>query len=294
MARWTAADIPDESGRTFLVTGANSGLGLETARQLARHGARVIMTARNEAKGRKAVDEIGGADLELRLVDLSDLDSVRALADELKAERIDVLVNNAGIMMPPRQLSKQGQESQFATNHLGHFALTGLLLGQITDRVVTVSSGLHKRGSIHFDDITGERSYSPTDFYAQSKLANLLFALELDRRLRAAGSTLRSLSAHPGYAATNLQSTGPTGINVQFMKLGNLLLAQSAAQGALPLLYAATAEQAQSGQYIGPDRLGELRGHPTVVKPSRKAQDPELASRLWTLSEELTGVTFSI
>jgi NAD(P)-dependent dehydrogenase (short-subunit alcohol dehydrogenase family) len=298
MARWTAADIPDETGRTFLVTGANSGLGLETARELARHGARVIMTARNEAKGRAAVDGIKAkkpdADLDLRLLDLSDLDSVRDCAEKLAGERIDVLVNNAGIMMPPRELSKQGHESQFATNHLGHFALTGLLLSQITDRVVTVSSSMHKRGSINFDDLSGERSYSPTGHYSQSKLANLLFTLELDRRLRAAGSPLRSLAAHPGYAATNLQSTGPTGLAKQFAQLGNVLLAQSARQGALPQLYAATAAQAQSGQYIGPDWPGELRGHPTVVKPSRRAQDPETARRLWELSEELTGVHFSI
>jgi len=259
-----------------------------------------VLTARTEAKGSAALAKIKaerpGADLELRLLDLADLDSVRDFAGRLTEDKvqIDVIVNNAGIMMPPRSLTKQGQESQFATNHLGHFALTGLLLDSVTDRVVTVSSSLHRRGSIHFDDLTGERSYSPTDFYAQSKFANILFGLELDRRLRAAGSPVRSLMAHPGYAATNLQSSGPTGLGKQLMKVGNAIMAQKAEMGALPQLYAATAPQAQSGQYIGPDRLGEMRGHPKVVHPIKSAQDPATARRLWTLSEELTGVTYPI
>ena len=300
MAKWTARDIPDQTGRTFLVTGANSGLGYHTARQLARHGARVVLTARTEAKGQAAIDEIKtgqtDADLELRLLDLSDLDSVRAFAAALAEDKVtvDVLVNNAGIMMPPRTLTKQGNELQFATNHLGHFALTGLLLPSITDRVVTVSSGMHRTGSIHFDDLTGERSYSPTSFYSQSKFANILFGLELDRRLRATGSKVGSLMAHPGYAATNLQNSGPTGIANLLMKVGNVVMAQSAEMGALPQLYAATAPQAESGQYIGPDRMMEQRGHPTVVHPVKSAQDPATARRLWTLSEELTGVVFPI
>jgi NAD(P)-dependent dehydrogenase (short-subunit alcohol dehydrogenase family) len=304
MSRWTADQIPDQTGRTFLVTGANSGLGYETTRQLALHGAHVIMTARGEAKGRKALAELTagrpGASIELRLLDLSDLDSVRALAEGLVADRVqvDVLVNNAGIMMPPRSLTKQGFELQFATNHLGHFALTGLLLDTLAKgrdpRVVTVSSSLHRRGSIDFDDLTGERSYSPTRFYAQSKFANVLFGLELDRRLRASGSPVRSLLAHPGYSATNLQSSGPTGLLNLLMKIGNPLMAQHVRMGALNQLYAATAPDAEGGQFIGPDRLGESRGHPRIVQPVGSARDPETARRLWEVSEELTDVRFPL
>jgi NAD(P)-dependent dehydrogenase (short-subunit alcohol dehydrogenase family) len=204
-------------------------------------------------------------------------------------------------MMPPRSLTKQGFELQLATNHLGHFALTGLLLDRLGNaaakrgdaRVVTVSSTLHRRGSINFDDLTGERSYDPTTAYAQSKFANILFGLELDRRLRASGSQIRSLLAHPGYAATNLQSTGPTGLMKSLMKVGNVLMAQSAEMGALSQLYAATAPEAQGGEYIGPGGFGEQRGYPKVVHPVKAAEDPDLATRLWTVSEELTGVTFS-
>ena len=220
--KWTASRIPDQTGRTFIVTGANSGLGLATSRQLARRGAHVIMAVRNEAKGRQAIADLADAQpdasLELRRLDLADLDSVRAFADRIHADGVpvDVLVNNAGVMMPPRALSPQGHEIQFAANHLGHFALTGLLLDILQTgndpRVVTVSSGLHRRGHIHFDDLTGARKYSPIAFYAQSKFANVLFGLELDRRLRAAGRPVRSLLAHPGYAATNLQTSGPTGL----------------------------------------------------------------------------------
>jgi NAD(P)-dependent dehydrogenase (short-subunit alcohol dehydrogenase family) len=295
MTRWTAADIPDQTGRTFIVTGANSGLGLETARQLAAKGADVIMTARSEAKGRAAVASIGGSNLDLRLLDLSDLDSVRAFAEGV--EHVDVLVNNAGIMMPPRSLTKQGFELQFGTNHLGHFALTGLLFDRLRKgqdaRIVTVSSSLHRSGSIHFDDLTGEKKYSPTGFYSQSKFANVLFGLELDRRLRAAGLPLRSLLAHPGYSNTNLQNSGPTGIVKQLMKVSNVIMAQSVEMGALDQLYAATAPGAESGQFIGPDRLSESRGHPKVVQPVKSAQDPETARRLWDLSEDLTGVRFT-
>jgi len=294
--RWTSADIPDQAGRTFLVTGANSGLGWETARRLAGRGAHVVMTARDQAKGDAAVERIRAehpaADVELRPLDLADLDAVRAFAGTVTGP-VDVLVNNAGIMMPPRTLTAQGFELQFGTNHLGHFALTGLLLPRITGRVVTVSSNLHRGGSIHFDDLTGERAYSPSGFYAQSKFANILFGLELHRRLRAAGSPVASILAHPGYAATNLQSTGPNGLMTLLMKVSNALVAQSAEQGALSQLYAATAPDAESGQYIGPDGRGESRGHPKVTRPVDAAQDPELARRLWALSEDLTGVTYS-
>lgn len=304
MARWTADDIPDQTGRTFIVTGANSGLGLETTRAVARSGARVIMAVRNLDKGRNALDELRAeqpqAALDLRHLDLSDLDSVRAFAETVIADGtpVDVLINNAGIMMCPRTLTKQGFEQQLGTNHLGHFALTALLLGTLkggTDpRVVTVSSMLHKGGSIDFDDITGERAYSPNAAYRQSKFANVLFALELDRRLRATGSPVRSLLAHPGYSATNLQNTGPTGLNRLVMRLGNGFAAQSARMGALPQLYAATNPAAVSGQFIGPDRYMEMRGHPTVVQPAEPAKNPVTAQRLWTLSEELTGIHFDL
>lgn len=299
-AGWTADDIPDQAGRVHLVTGANSGLGYEMSLALARRGAHVIMTARSEARGRAAVAGIRaavpGASVELRLLDLSDLAEVERFAGRLgeAGTRLDVLVNNAGVMMPPRSLTRQGFELQFGVNHLAHFALTGLLLDRLAagrdPRVVTVSSDLHRRGAIRFDDLDGGRRYGRVAFYAQSKLANVLFALELDRRLRAAGSPIRSLVAHPGYAATRLQRSGPTGVLELFLRLGNRFLAQPAAMGALSQLYAATAPGVQGGQFIGPDGRNEKRGHPTVVRPVATALDADPARRLWLLSEQLTGV----
>ncbi len=305
MERWTEDDIAPLGGRTFMVTGANSGLGFETARALAGHGARVLMTARDRAKGAVAADRIRSADpdadVELVILDLADLDSVRSVAADLDGP-LDVLVNNAGVMMPPRSLSPQGHELQFATNHLGHFALTGLLMDRLVAsdeagrdaRVVTVSSTMHRPGRIHYDDLTGERGYSPTGWYSQSKFANVLFGLELDRRLRAAGSGIRSVLAHPGYAATNLQSTGPSGLSKVLMSVGNRLMAQSAAAGARSELYAATDPDVRGGQFIGPDGLGQNRGHPKVVRPVGRAEDRGDARRLWELSEELTGVRFDL
>ena len=263
------------------------------------------MAVRNEDKGRQALAELleaqPGAHLQVRVLDLADLDSVRAFADRLHADgqAVNVLINNAGVMMPPRSMSPQGQEIQFAGNHLGHFALTGLLLdilGLAEDpRVVTVSSTYHRRGKIHFDDLTGAGSYSPSAFYAQSKFANVLFGLELDRRLRASGSQIRSLVAHPGFAATSLQTSGPTGF-MKFMggTIGNRFVAQSASMGALPELFAATDPDVQGGQFIGPDGRNEMKGHPTVVRPVASAEDPATARRLWELSEELTGVRFDL
>jgi NAD(P)-dependent dehydrogenase (short-subunit alcohol dehydrogenase family) len=293
---WTARNISDQTGRTFLVTGANSGLGYVTALELARHHAHVIMVVRNEAKGRDAVAAIGalvpGASLELRVADLADLDSVKRLAADVRAAhpRIDVLVNNAGVMMPPRSLSPQGHESQFAANHLGHFALTGLLLDLITDRVVTVSSDLHRSGRIHFEDLSGAKKYSPTKFYSQSKFANVLFGLELHRRLHAAGSPVRSIITHPGYAATNLQSTA-TGAMKLLMRIGNRLIAQPVEKGAWSQLYAATDPGAQSGEYLGPKGRA---GFPAVEAPTPTATSAETARRLWDLSEELTGVQYHL
>jgi NAD(P)-dependent dehydrogenase (short-subunit alcohol dehydrogenase family) len=301
-SRWTVADIPDQTGRTFVVTGANSGLGLETTRRLAARGAHVVMTARDRAKGEAAVATLKAAQpdasLELRLLDLADLDSVRAFAAEVVADKvpIDVLVNNAGIMMTPQRTTAQGYELQFGTNHLGHFALTGLLLATIAQghdpRIVTVSSTMHKQGSIDFADLQRAKNYSPTGAYSQSKFANILFGLELQRRLTAVDSPVRSVMAHPGYSSTNLQTTGPAGITKLAMRVANPLFAQSVKIGALAELRAATAPDVRGGEYYGSAKLFESRGLPELVQPIREAQDPETAARLWAVSEELTGVTY--
>jgi NAD(P)-dependent dehydrogenase (short-subunit alcohol dehydrogenase family) len=296
-AKWTADQIPDQTGHVAVVTGANSGLGLITARELARAGATVVVAAR-DGKANAALDAIAGAvpdaALEPRTLDLADLESVRSFAERVGAEhpRIDVLVNNAGVMMPPRSTTADGFELQFGTNHLGHFALTGLLLDSLSGRVVTLSSLEHKPGRLNFDDLQSERSYSPRDAYQQSKFANAVFGLELDRRLRAAGPPVISVLAHPGYSATNLQLTGPTGAMRAFLRVTNQLIAQSAEQGALPQLYAATADGVEGGSFIGPDGFREARGHPTVVQPVGRARDAEAGRRLWEVSEELTGVKY--
>ncbi|HEY3501170.1 MAG TPA: oxidoreductase [Actinocatenispora sp.] len=298
---WTAERVPDQTGRVFVVTGATSGLGRMTAETLAAHGAHVVLAVRDEQRGRRTVAEITarypGASLAVSRLDLADLDTVRAFADRMHADhaRLDVLVNNAGVMAPPRTLSAQGHELQFASNHLGHFALTGLLLDLLAagrdPRVVTVSSLNHRQGRIRFDDIDGTRRYAPMAWYNQSKLANTVFGHELQRRLAAAGSTVASVLAHPGYTATSLQTNGPVGLwRVVFGRLGNPLLAQPAERGALPQLYAATAPGVTGGDFIGPDGLAELRGFPTRVRPSAAATDPEIGRRLWELSERLTGV----
>lgn len=295
-ASWIADHISSQDDRTFVVTGANSGLGLETVRALAGLGANVIMTTRDWDKGERVLEELQAehpnAAVELRSLDLADLDSVHEFAGKVGA--VDVLINNAGVMMPPHGRTRQGYELQFGVNHLGHFALTGLLLERISHsrdgRVVTVSSGLHKRGRIHFDDIHGEHNYGRTKFYAQSKLANVVFAIELSKRLRANNVPIRSVLAHPGYSATNLQSAGPTGVSKLVMKASNRMFAQDAEMGALPQLYAATGADVESGQFYGPDGRGESKGFPTLVEPLDDARDRELSKRLWNISEELTGV----
>jgi NAD(P)-dependent dehydrogenase (short-subunit alcohol dehydrogenase family) len=304
MPRWTAADVPDQHGRTVVVTGANSGIGLEAARELARKGATVVLACRNADKAVTAVASISAsapdARVETEALDLASLASVKEFARRFASahDGLDLLINNAGVMAPPRRLTEDGFESQFGTNHLGHFALTALLItnmhGRPDARVVTVSSGAHRTGRMAFDDLHGEKKYGAWAAYGQSKLSNLLFMAELDRRLRTAESPVKSVAAHPGYAATNLQSTSSRWHEAFFMSIGNRLVAQSAAQGALPTLYAATHPEIEGGAYIGPDGWFEMRGHPVPVSRSAAAQDAAAAARLWQLSEELTGVAFEV
>ncbi|HTQ68586.1 MAG TPA: oxidoreductase [Solirubrobacteraceae bacterium] len=303
-SHWTAESIPDQAGRTAVVTGANSGLGLETARELARHGADVVLACRDTAKGERALQDIRAsapdARLEVAALDLASLDSVKAFATTLSERNggIDLLINNAGVMASPHRRTSDGFELQFGTNVLGHFALTAQLLEQLKGRpdarVVTLSSNGHKLGRIKFDDLQSERRYNRWVAYNQSKLADLMLALELDRRLRAAGSAVKSVAAHPGYSATNLQSAAAPAIDRWTMALTNMLVAQDARMGALPTLYAATQPSLEGGVYVGPDGIGELRGHPRVVTPSRAARDPEAAARLWEAAEQLTGVPFPV
>jgi len=301
MTDWTTADIPDQTGRTAVVTGANTGLGLETAKALAAKGAHVVLAVRNLDKGRSAVDQITaavpGAEVELQELDLGSLESVRAAADNLrtKYDRIDLLINNAGVMYPPKETTKDGFELQFGTNHLGHFAFTGLLLDRLLpvpgSRVVTVSSIGHRiKAAIHFDDLQWERSYSRVGAYGQSKLANLLFTYELQRRLT--GERTTALAAHPGGSDTELIRHLPRVMQVAVPLLRPLF--QSAAAGALPTLRAATDPGALGGQYFGPDGLGGTRGYPKVVPSSDQSHDTDLQRRLWAVSEELTGVTLPV
>ncbi|WP_251093995.1 oxidoreductase [Streptomyces sp. Caat 7-52] len=290
---WNATHLPDLTGRTAVVTGANSGIGLAAARALAGAGAHVVFAVRDLARGGAAAARVSGI-TEVRRLDLADLDSVREFAAGWDRP-LDLLINNAGVMMLPEQRTAQGFEMQFGTNHLGHFALTNLLLPHVTDRVVTVSSGAHRMGGkvIHFDDVNLRGGYGPTRAYAQSKLANLLFTLELQRRLTEAGSGVRAFAAHPGYAATNLQSHTANPLARALMAVGNRFLAQDDKAGALPTLYAAT-QDLPGAAYVGPDGPAEMRGAPTLVGRSAAASDPVAARRLWTLSEELTGVGWKL
>jgi NAD(P)-dependent dehydrogenase (short-subunit alcohol dehydrogenase family) len=289
-SRWTAADLPDLHGRTAIVTGASSGLGTITARELARAGAHVVLAVRDVVKGERVAATITG-DTDVRALDLTDLASVRAFADGWTGE-IDVLVNNAGIMAVPESRTADGFESQVGTNHLGHFALTNLLLPAVTGRVVTVSSGAHRLGKVDLADLNWEtRKYDAWRAYGQSKLANLLFTAELQRRLTEAGSSVRALAAHPGYSATHLQDNTGSRLQTALMVVGNRVLAQSDAQGALPSLYAAT-QDLPGGSYVGPDGIGEFRGHPKLVDRSKAAKDAATARGLWDLSERLTGVSW--
>jgi NAD(P)-dependent dehydrogenase (short-subunit alcohol dehydrogenase family) len=291
-SKWTAQDLPSQTGRTFVVTGANSGIGLAAARELGRAGARVVLAVRDEARCAAAAESIPGA-TEVRRLDLADLSSVHAFADGVEGD-IDVLVNNAGVMAIPESRTADGFEMQLGTNHLGHFALTNLLLPRIRDRVVVLASGAHRMGQIRLDDLNWQQGgYKSWRAYGQSKLANLLFMRELQRRLEATGSPVRAVAAHPGYAATNLQSHTGNALQHAGMWIGNKLIAQSDEQGAWPTLYAAT-QDIPGDSYVGPDGFQESRGNPTLVGRSAAAQDAEVARRLWERSEELTGVSFPL
>jgi NAD(P)-dependent dehydrogenase (short-subunit alcohol dehydrogenase family) len=295
---WSAEQLPDQQGRLAIVTGANSGIGFETARVLAEKRATVIMACRNLDKANPKADEIRaahpGCSIEVMKLDLSNLDSVREFANSFKAKhtRLDLLINNAGIMVPPYGKTAQGFETQFGVNHLGHFALTGALLDVIVDtpgsRIVTVSSVAHYMGRIDFSDLNWDNGYKAQAAYGQSKLANLLFTYELQRRLAAAGKDTLAVAAHPGWTSTNLQEHAPS---VKFM---NRFFGQEPLMGALPTLYAATESDVHGAEYYGPSGFLEMNGPPKRVKSNRRSRDENVAERLWNVSEDLTGVRFHI
>jgi NAD(P)-dependent dehydrogenase (short-subunit alcohol dehydrogenase family) len=302
MAKWTTADIPDQTGRVAVITGANTGLGYETALALAEHGAHVVLAIRNLDKGKDAAARITAhsphADVALQELDLTSLDSIRAAARQLRADhdRIDLLINNAGVMYTPKSTTKDGFELQFGTNHLGHFAFTGLLLDRLLpvagSRIVTVSSVGHRiRADIHFDDLQWEHSYNRVSAYGQAKLANLLFTYELQRRLAPRGTTI-AVAAHPGGSNTELMRNLPRWAAAVYPVIEPLF--QDATMGALPSLRAATDPAVLGGQYYGPDGFGQTRGYPKIVASSRKSHDVDLQRRLWTVSEELTGVVYPV
>lgn len=288
----SAAELPDQAGRTAIITGANSGIGRAAAAALTARGAHVALAVRSLEKGRRAAAEIGGS-TEVRELDLASLASVRAFAAGWDRP-VDVLINNAGIMVPPPSRTADGFELQLGTNHLGHFALTNLLLDRVTDRVVTVSSLVHRIGRIDFGDLNWERrSHRRWSAYAQSKLANLLFTLELQRRLAEAGSAVRATCAHPGYASTNLQSHSDSAVGGIVMQIGNRLVGQTEQAGALPTLFAAVAD-IPGGSFAGPSRAGGVRGPAGLCGRSRAAFDEDVARRLWDVSARLTGVDFPL
>ena len=305
---WSAADIGDLTGRVALVTGANSGIGYETALALAAHGAHVILACRDDEKARRARDkmesELDRSSLELVHLDLADLVSVHRAADGVLAEhaRLDILVNNAGVMGTPYRQTADGFELQMATNHLGHFALTGLLLDRIVttarSRIVTVSSHLHRMGRLRQDDVAGAAFHSTWVSYGTSKLANLLFTAELSRRLQAAALPTLAVAAHPGWTRSNLAGSGAalgdSRVRRKVARMAGSTLGQSTAGGALPVLCAATSSSVGPGQYVGPAHLFGLSGPPRVARPSRRARDAEAASALWEASEELTAVRYSV
>lgn len=295
--QWTSENIPDQSGRVAIVTGANSGIGYETARALAHKGATVIMACRSVEKGQAANRQIRDEDprgtVAVMALDLADLSSIREFAEAFKQEyqRLDLLINNAGVMMLPNySKTADGFEMQFGTNHLGHYALTGLLLETISRtpgaRVVTVSSSAVRYGHMNFDNLNAEESYDKRGAYGQSKLANLLFTAELQRRFEAAGLDAIAVAAHPGWTTTNLQQHTR-------LRILNPIFAQDPEMGALPTLYAATSPDVRGGDYYGPDGFFEMRGHPTKVEPIDRSKDEADAKKLWEVSEELTGISFN-
>jgi NAD(P)-dependent dehydrogenase (short-subunit alcohol dehydrogenase family) len=304
---WTQASIPDQSGKTFVITGGNSGIGYEAALALARKKAHVILACRSPERAGDALASlmaaVPGASAEVMQLDLASLESVRAFAESYLAQRksLDGLINNAGVMALPYTKTEDGFEMQFGTNHLGHFALTGLLLPALLAadgaRVVNVASQAHRMGRIRFDDLMGERGYDAWRWYGQSKLANLLFTYELQRRFEARRARAAALACHPGYSATALQHKGPemegSKLKGALMSIGNALLAQSSAMGALPTLRAACDPGAKGGDYYGPRGLGELAGYPTLVRSNARSHDREVQKRLWEESVKLTGVTFA-
>ena len=290
---WTA--VPPQRGRRFVVTGASSGIGLETARRLVTAGAHVVLAVRNPQKGETVAEPMRASltgSVEVRRLDVADLSSVRAFAAEVGP--VDVLVNNAGVLGVPFARTADGFETQLATNHLGHFALANLLLPRLTDRVVVVGSQSHRDGELDLTDLDwARRGYRPYAAYAASKQANLLFLGELQRRLTGAGSTLRATAAHPGYTSTAIQSGTGNAAFTWLAGIGNRLLGMPAWQGALPTLYAATMDL-PGNSYVGPHRFRELNGWPTLVGRSLNAGDPDLARKLWAVSESLTGVAFPL
>uniref|UniRef100_A0A5Q5CB72 Short-chain dehydrogenase/reductase SDR n=1 Tax=Mycobacterium sp. (strain JLS) TaxID=164757 RepID=A0A5Q5CB72_MYCSJ len=301
--KWTAADVPDQEGRVAVITGANTGIGYEAAAVLAAKGAHVVLAVRNTDKGGAAAERIRSAlphaDVTVRELDLTSLDSIRAAADGLRADypRIDLLINNAGVMMTQKGTTKDGFELQLGTNHLGHFALTGQLLDNLLpvegSRVVTVSSNAHRWGRVNFDDLQSERSYNRVTAYGQSKLANLLFTYELNRRLSAKGAPTIAVAAHPGTSSTELtRNLWPVARRPVELVWG--LVSQTPEMGALPTLRAATDPDVRGGQYYGPDGIGEQRGHPKLVQSNARSYDEAAQRGLWSVSEELTGVTFPV
>jgi NAD(P)-dependent dehydrogenase (short-subunit alcohol dehydrogenase family) len=307
MTGWTAADMPTLDGQTVVVTGANSGLGFEGTKAFAEHGARVVMACRSVDRGERAAAEIRqsvpDADLDVRECDLADLDSVVAFAEGVSDDydAVDVLCNNAGVMAIPRQETADGFEMQLGVNHMGHFALTGHLLPALREsdgeaRIVTQSSEAHELGEMDFDDLHWEQSYSKWGAYGRSKLSNLLFAYELQRRLDEHGEDLLSVACHPGYADTELQFRGPremgSTVRSALMGVANAVVAQSAEQGAWPMLYAATSDEVLGGEYIGPDGFLGMRGHPEFQQSNGASLDERVAERLWARSETETGVNY--
>jgi NAD(P)-dependent dehydrogenase (short-subunit alcohol dehydrogenase family) len=299
MKRWSENDIPNQKGRVAIVTGANSGIGWETARALAQRGAIVILACRNMQKANSAADQVRqlnpAGKVAVMQLDLGDLNSVRTFADAFRAknDRLNLLINNAGIMFTPYGKTVQGFEQQFGINHLGHFALTGLLLDLLNEtpgaRIVTVTSNTHRIGIIDFDNLNWEQDYDPQQAYGRSKLANLLFAYELQRRLTTAGKNTLSVAAHPGWTRTNLTRNSSS-----FMRLIDRIFGQRPNMGALPTLYAAISPDVRGGEYFGPDSMGGSRGYPQKAESNDRSHDEDVARQLWYVSEDLTQVKYHL